>query len=460
MDFISLHRRHVEELSGRVARVLDECGITALTVHSGTPQKRTAADDQYWPLRPTPHFQHWLPLAEPGCLLVIVPGKKPVLVRPPVQSFWEALAPPESDHFWGSFDVVEAVPELPPGRTAFVGDDLSAAAGLPVTDVNPPALLRALDGLRVHKTPYEVACLAEANRRAALGHEELRRLFQGGERSELELHLAFLGATRQDDVDTPYKNIVALGKHAATLHHVSYAKRAAPAQSLLVDAAASFAGYCADVTRTWVKGGGAAGGASPQGGGGERLRAVGGRPGGHAATALRRHRGGHAVRAAPRRIAPAGGRDPARGGDLPPLQRGAGRARRDPRLLPARARALARAAVPRRGLRAAPAAQREPVPAQHDRDRAGAGLHHRARHLFHRGAARAAAQLARRRLEAGGRARLLRRRPHRGRRRGAGPRHPQPHPRSAAERWRPRLDRFRLLPSPGWRRRRPPACRR
>jgi Xaa-Pro dipeptidase len=181
-----------------------------------------------------------------------------------VQSFWEALAPPESDHFWESFEVVEAVPELPAGRAAFVGDDLSAAAALKISDVNPPALLRALDSLRVHKTPYEVACLAEANRRAALGHEELRRLFQGGERSELELHLAFLGATRQDDVETPYKNIVALGKHAATLHHVSYAKRVAPAQSLLVDAAASFAGYCADVTRTWVKGGGAAGSAFAQ----------------------------------------------------------------------------------------------------------------------------------------------------------------------------------------------------
>ena len=34
-------------------------------------------------------------------------------------------------------------------------------------------------------------------------------------------------------------------------------KRAQPAQSLLVDAGACFAGYCSDVTRTWVKGGGA-----------------------------------------------------------------------------------------------------------------------------------------------------------------------------------------------------------
>jgi Xaa-Pro dipeptidase len=264
MDLISLHRAHAAEIARGVALALENGGFTLLVVHSGTPLKRTAADDQYWPLRPTPHFQHWLPLAEPGCLLIVEPGKRPVLVRPRSQSFWEALPSPESDHFWGAFEVVETVPPLPPGRAAFVGDDLAAAAALGIADANPPALVQALDALRVRKTPYEIACLAEANRRAARGHDELRRLFRSADKSELELHLAFLGATRQDDAETPYKNIVALGKHAATLHHISYEKRAQPAQSLLVDAAASFAGYCADVTRTWVKGGGAAGSAFAQ----------------------------------------------------------------------------------------------------------------------------------------------------------------------------------------------------
>ena len=257
MDFNTLHVAHVEGISRGVASALEQTGFDALVVHSGTPLKRTDADDQYWPLRPTPHFQHWAPLAEPGCLLIVVPGRKPVLVRPAVQSFWEAPAAPESEHFWGSFEVVQAAPRLPQGRVAFVGDDAGAAAALKIADVNPPPLVRALDALRVRKTPYEVACLAEANRRAASGHDELRRLFREADSSELALHLAFLGATRQDDAETPYKNIVALGKHAATLHHVSYEKRARPAQSLLVDAGASFAGYGSDITRTWVKGGGA-----------------------------------------------------------------------------------------------------------------------------------------------------------------------------------------------------------
>src|SRR5438105_8430947 len=258
MDLSALHREHIQTLLSRTSEALEKTSFPALVIHSGTALKRTDADDQYWPLRPTPHFQHWLPLAEPGCALVIEPGKKPRLYRQEEQSFWEAPAPPESDHFWNSFEVRSGKPEIPPGRVAFVGDDLRAAAEWGIAAVNPPQLAGELDQLRVLKTPYEIECLAEANRRAARGHDELHHLFRDADRSELELHLAFLGATRQDDAETPYKNIVALGKHAATLHHISYEKRAAPAQSLLLDAGASFSGYCSDITRTWVKGGGAA----------------------------------------------------------------------------------------------------------------------------------------------------------------------------------------------------------
>ena len=101
MDLFSLHRAHVQQLSQRAAAVLERSGFSAIAVHSGTPLKRTREDDQFWPLRVTPHFQHWLPLAEPGCLLIVAPGRRPVLVRPAVASFWEATPPSETDHFLG-----------------------------------------------------------------------------------------------------------------------------------------------------------------------------------------------------------------------------------------------------------------------------------------------------------------------------------------------------------------------
>jgi Xaa-Pro dipeptidase len=84
--------------------------------------------------------------------------------------------------------------------------------------------------------------------------------FRVGELSELELHLLYLQATAQDDPETPYKNIVALGEHAATLHHIHYDRqvRGRPAESLLLDAGATWRGYCSDVTRTYVRGSGEA----------------------------------------------------------------------------------------------------------------------------------------------------------------------------------------------------------
>ena len=127
--------------------------------------------------------------------------------------------------------------------------------------MNPEPLSQTLDQLRVTKTPYEVMCLEEANRRAARGHDAVSKGFRAGDASELELHLLYLRATAQDDPETPYKNIVALGENAATLHHIKYGRKSpgAPgAQALLLDAGATFQGYCSDITRTFVKGGGEA----------------------------------------------------------------------------------------------------------------------------------------------------------------------------------------------------------
>ena len=265
-----LYAEHVADLGRRYAPILAAAGYDAVAIHSGSLLKRSEFDDQYWPLRATPHFQHWVPLAEPDCAVVVRPGQKPLVARLRATSFWEKPAPPETDHFQASVELVmidspeQVKGHLPSGRVAFIGEagrNCSAALwGIPVEHVNPVSLVGPLDGLRVRKTEYEVLCLEEANRRAAVGHERVRQLFLEGGYSELELHLAYLQATAQDDPETPYKNIVALDENAATLHHISYGRRArgGSASSLLLDAGASYQGYCSDITRTWVKGGGAA----------------------------------------------------------------------------------------------------------------------------------------------------------------------------------------------------------
>jgi Xaa-Pro dipeptidase len=269
----SKYQAHVAELSKDYSRVLGELGLDGVVIHSGTPRPRSLFDDQFWPLRPVPHFAHWLPLQTARSALLVEAGKKPTLFWFNAVDFWEAPIKPESDHFWSSFEVKEVKDPadikklLPAGRKlAFIGEEKSDCDlwGLPSSAFNPPALVNALDQLRVKKTPYEILCLKEANRRASLGHKAVVETFKQGDASELELHLLFLRSTGQDDAETPYKNIVALGEHAATLHHVCYGRSRSPAQSLLVDAGAKYQGYDSDVTRTSVKGGGAAASAFAQ----------------------------------------------------------------------------------------------------------------------------------------------------------------------------------------------------
>ncbi len=263
----SAYRAHVADLVDRYAPVLAGAEVDAVVIHSGSAIKRTEFDDQFWPLRTTPHFQHWLPLAQPDCALIVVPGKRPLLAWMKSSSYWESPPEPDSRLFERALDVhtvgeVDAIKGfVPRGRVAFVGEARGHAEkwGIASDRVNPPTLLGPLDRLRALKTPYEVFCLAEANRKAAAGHAAALEAFRSGGASELEIHLRFLAATGQDDPETPYKNIVAEGPHAATLHHVSYDKRPTnrSAQSLLVDAGATHLGYCSDITRTWARGEGA-----------------------------------------------------------------------------------------------------------------------------------------------------------------------------------------------------------
>ncbi len=252
--------QHVDYLQRATEAALAEHEFEALVLCSGAPQSKNRFDDQSWPLSPTPAYAHWCPLAEPDAFVVVRPGRRPTLVRTIVDDFWETTPPPETDHFWSYFDVVtvgagHAGDVLPGGRVAVVTRDPGAA---PPGDVNPAALVGALDLIRTRKTPYEIECLAEATRRAVRGHRAIEARFRTEPASELELHLTYLSASQQDDPGTPYKNIVALGAHSAVLHYVAYERvPVASDTSMLVDAGARCQSYGSDITRTYVRGTGA-----------------------------------------------------------------------------------------------------------------------------------------------------------------------------------------------------------
>ena len=262
-----LYTQHIATLQDGYSDALATTGFDAVVIHSGLPARQSVFDDQDWPHKPTPAFAHWLPLGKADCAVLVQPGKRPALLTVATEDFWESEAEPEGDHFWSAFDEVEQADptafRLPAGRVAFIGEAAERAGqwGVAEDGVNPPALLAALDQVRACKTDYERACIGEANRRAGLGHAAVLEAFVDGDHAELDLHLLYLRVTRQDDSQTPYKNIVAIDENAAVLHHVRYGARS-PVQgarsqgtrSLLIDAGATCMGYASDITRTALKG--------------------------------------------------------------------------------------------------------------------------------------------------------------------------------------------------------------
>ena len=259
--FASAYASHFETTLSHIRGALSESGIDALVIHSGTGLKKSSFDDQYWPIKATPALTHFLPLQEEDGALLIDKDKV-TYFRGMEKSFWEGPSPLEADYFWNHIELVECSPEeikkhLPSKNLAAIVDENPPPIPWLTKDIkiNPPAFIEKLHDIRAIKTPYELACLGEANRRASFGHEAIKDLFLEGCNSELSLLCRYLEATGQDAHQTPYQSIVALGKHAAILHHVQYkASSIEKNESLLVDAGATCLGYGSDITRTYTRG--------------------------------------------------------------------------------------------------------------------------------------------------------------------------------------------------------------
>ncbi|MBT8492780.1 MAG: Xaa-Pro dipeptidase [Deltaproteobacteria bacterium] len=252
-ELAGLYRSHVATLSKAYRSAVERAGFDTLLLCSGRARIQSHFDDQYWPHKPTPMFAHWLPLCESDAFLLL--GKDRTLHRTPQTSYWESPALAPGDHFWGSFAVRDdsgaSITGQDLGKLAIIAESPADVADLKLDGVlNPPELVKLLGHARALKTDYERHCIGEANRIASRGHDRLAELFAGGPISEHELNLEYLRATAQDSWETPYGNIVALGAHAAVLHHVHYDKQARAAGSLLVDAGATYMGYASDITRT------------------------------------------------------------------------------------------------------------------------------------------------------------------------------------------------------------------
>jgi Xaa-Pro dipeptidase len=266
MDFTGLFRDHVTEVCRAAERSLAVAettigGLGGIVFHAGTTAFY-AADDVAVPFRSLPHFARLAPVPGPDHLLLFRPGEPVQLALVVPQDYWEE-PPVRPDHPFAEVLEVAEAPSFEAAAVllgdvsdcAYVGSSPAAAARMSIAPpaVEPAALISPLDWYRAYKTPYEVECIREANRRAARGHLAARR-GAGAGHSEREIHAAYLAASGSLDPETPYPNIIAWDDRSSVLHYQRRRDtRPEPGHTFLIDAGAGVHGYASDVTRTYAR---------------------------------------------------------------------------------------------------------------------------------------------------------------------------------------------------------------
>lgn len=257
-----LFAEHFNQLRDRYDRLLLANDLEVLAIHAGQV-KRHFMDDSEYTFRVNPHFKALCPQSDAAHSWILCrAGQKPTLIFFSAQDYWHSA--PDIDHadWLGMFHVelisaphqVERFLPYDRSRTAYLGEHIEVAQALGIMDVNPEPVVNYLHYHRLFKTDYEIACITEANRIAARGHEAAEAAYYNG-LSEFDCWLAYMKATQQGPQNAPYEHIIAHDKHAAILHYRGKSTQIKPLDqrySMMIDAGASHRGYAADISRTYA----------------------------------------------------------------------------------------------------------------------------------------------------------------------------------------------------------------
>ena len=255
------YARHVAGVAATWREAMGNAGFDVAVIPAGAAAYRFQ-DDLAPPFRANPNFAQWAPLpqAEHSVLLYRPPHRPRLFFYQPAD-FWHL---PPTVPAWAEteFDV-EVHAELDDlaaavfrhlvdgERTVLVGEAGAADGNAPFDAVNPSDLVDALHYARARKDDFELDAMRRATDMGVRGHLAARDAYFDGA-SELDIHLAFLRASRQTEAELPYPNIVAQNTHAGVLHYQLY--DAAPPdvrRSFLIDAGGRHLGYASDITRTY-----------------------------------------------------------------------------------------------------------------------------------------------------------------------------------------------------------------
>ena len=255
MNWQSLFSNHIGVRKKTTEKILATHGFNGLVIDAGKADYYYE-DDQSWTYRPKHHFSHWCPINAPLSLLLVVPGKKPLLYFVSPQDYWHD-SPELGPEFWqGEFDIkiVDTEGEAWDGvksqsKLVYHGPRTAQAKELGFETQPSSKFWAELNWERSFKTPYEIACLEDATKKSAKGHIAAKKAFEAGG-SERDIYLDYLAATGDLEREMPYSSIVCLDEKAAILHYTQQRKTPRNGKVLLIDAGAQTNRYGCDITRT------------------------------------------------------------------------------------------------------------------------------------------------------------------------------------------------------------------
>jgi len=235
---------------GKAAAATRDAGFSALLLTPGSDLRYVTGYDAHQQERLT-------------CL--VVPAEQPPFLVVPRLELPAALASPAGDigldiTAWEETDDPYALVARRLGPVTSVGlaDRMWALMTLRLRAALPAArqglASEALRGLRIRKTPAEVAALREAGEAIDRVHARLPGWLRPG-RTELEVAADIADAIVAEGHARADFTIVASGPNAASPHHGASGRVLTAGDAVVVDIGGTMpSGYCSDCTRTYVIG--------------------------------------------------------------------------------------------------------------------------------------------------------------------------------------------------------------
>jgi Xaa-Pro dipeptidase len=253
-----MYHNHYKYVSEIINQALDKSNLDGVLIYSGHANNYFL-DDMPYAFACNPHFKWMVPIIEtPYCIIHYKPGEKAKLYLFQPQDYWHSLPKLNNGEWSEFFDIIPIASKAE--RPNF--DQLKNHAWIGQNDSfefknlqhNPKVYMNYVHYHRAVKTDYEIDNIRAANKRALKGHDLAQKAFFQGW-SEFEIHSAYLEATKHNEYQLPYGNIIAQNENAAVLHyhHMQRGRLAKKElKTFLIDAGASVNGYASDITRTYA----------------------------------------------------------------------------------------------------------------------------------------------------------------------------------------------------------------